>query len=146
MPLPTRADRDEMGAALEWTVTLGIKMPFLLFGLACGSNGSPVQGEAGVFDVLARINPRRRSTTRRRRRRWTGGRAHRLVKWTPNFGLVSRICAATRQGWSERSRRNAVTTKFGEVVQRVRSPSDQGIARQVGSEPCDDVGNGVGDA
>jgi hypothetical protein len=32
---------------------LEITAIFQLLGLACGSNGSPMQGEAGVFDVLA---------------------------------------------------------------------------------------------
>jgi hypothetical protein len=41
---------------------------------------------------------------------------------------------------------DAVVTKFSYVVQQVRNLPDQGIARQVGSEPCDDGGNDVGDA
>jgi len=32
------------------------------------------------------------------------------------------------------------------VVQRVRNPSGQGVARQAGSEPCDSGGNEAGDA
>jgi hypothetical protein len=36
--------------------------------------------------------------------------------------------------------------KFGNSVQRVRNPPDQSAVPQVGSEPCDGVGNHDGDA
>ena len=51
----------------------------------------------------------------------------------------------TRKGWSGGKEVVGDLRKFGVPVQRVRIPSDQSQDRQVGSEPCDGVGNHDGD-
>jgi len=51
----------------------------------------------------------------------------------------------TRKGWFGRREVVGDFPKFGVPVQRVRIPSDQSQDRQVGSEPCDGVGNHDGD-
>ena len=53
---------------------------------------------------------------------------------------------ATRKGWSERKEDTRKLLKFGISVQRVQTPPDQSAVPQVGSEPCDGVGNHDGDA
>ena len=51
----------------------------------------------------------------------------------------------TRKGWSERRNVFDNILKFGVSVQRVRIPPSQSEDPQVGSEPCDGVGNHDGD-
>lgn len=51
----------------------------------------------------------------------------------------------TRKGWSERKEVVGDFRKFGVPVQRVRTPPGQSEDPQVGSEPCDGVGNHDGD-
>ena len=58
----------------------------------------------------------------------------------------AQLWAATRQGWSKGVKHADRFMKFSSVVQRVRNPSGQSRARQVGSEPCDGEGNDTGDA
>jgi hypothetical protein len=53
---------------------------------------------------------------------------------------------ATRQGWFERRDVIGSVLKFGELVQRVRTPFGQSEDPQAGSEPCDVTGNRDGDA
>jgi hypothetical protein len=48
---------------------------------------------------------------------------------------------ATRPCWSERRWGCGKHRNSEKVVQRVRNPSDQSRARQVGSEPCSVVGD-----
>ena len=58
---------------------------------------------------------------------------------------LTRTPGATRLCWSDRSE-HAVVRESLFVVQWVRIPPDQSPARQVGSQPCDDIGNDIGDA
>jgi hypothetical protein len=51
----------------------------------------------------------------------------------------------TRKGWTEGRKVIGSFLKFGVFIQRVRIPPDQSEDPQVGSEPCDGVGNYGGD-
>jgi len=55
------------------------------------------------------------------------------------------LYGATRQRWS-RGKGAAVVPEILFVVQRVQFPPGQSLARQAGSEPCSESGNGLDDA
>ena len=60
--------------------------------------------------------------------------------------LQGALVVATRKGWSERKELFGKDLKFRNSVQRVQNLSNQSAVPQVGSEPCDGVGNHDGDA